>query len=48
MSSLSIVLPAYNEEENAAAAVKEVAAVARQLGIEYEIILVNDGSRRRS
>ncbi|MGD8793518.1 MAG: glycosyltransferase family 2 protein [Anaerolineae bacterium] len=45
MPSLSIVLPAYNEEENAAAAVEEVAAVARGLGLEHEIILVNDGSR---
>lgn len=48
MSSLSIVLPAYNEEENAAAAVEEVSAVARQLGMDYEIILVNDGSRDRT
>jgi glycosyltransferase involved in cell wall biosynthesis len=45
MPSLSIVLPAYNEEENAAAAVEEVAAVARGLGLDHEIILVNDGSR---
>lgn len=44
MSSLSIVLPAYNEEANVANAVEEVSAVARRLGIEYEIILVNDGS----
>jgi len=43
--SLSIVLPAYNEEQNAAAAVEEVSAVARDLGIDYEIILVNDGSK---
>jgi len=46
--SLSIVLPAYNEEQNAAAAVEEVSAVARDLGIDYEIILVNDGSRDRT
>ncbi|MBN1659130.1 MAG: glycosyltransferase family 2 protein [Anaerolineae bacterium] len=48
MQSLSIVLPAYNEEENAAAAVKEVSAVAQGLGIDYEIILVNDGSADRT
>jgi glycosyltransferase involved in cell wall biosynthesis len=48
MTSLSIVLPAYNEEANVAAAVKEVAAVAQTLGLDYEIILVNDGSRDRT
>lgn len=46
--SLSVVLPAYNEEENAANAVEEVFAVAQQLGVDYEIILVNDGSTDRT
>jgi glycosyltransferase involved in cell wall biosynthesis len=46
--SLSIVLPAYNEEENAASAVEEVSAVAQQLDVDYEIILVNDGSADRT
>jgi glycosyltransferase involved in cell wall biosynthesis len=48
VQSLSIVLPAYNEEENAAAAVEEVSAVAEGLGVDYEIILVNDGSADRT
>ena len=48
MPSLSIVLPAYNEEENVAHAVEEVATVAQQLGVDYEIILVNDGSKDRT
>jgi glycosyltransferase involved in cell wall biosynthesis len=48
MSSLSIVLPAYNEEENVAAAVEEVSDVAQRLGMAYEIILVNDGSTDRT
>ncbi len=48
MSSLSIVLPAYNEEKNAENAVKEVSAVAQGLGMDYEIILVNDGSADRT
>lgn len=48
MSSLSIVLPAYNEAENVAGAVKEVSGVAQQLGTDYEIILVNDGSSDRT
>jgi glycosyltransferase involved in cell wall biosynthesis len=48
MNSLSIVLPAYNEEENVASAVEEVSATAQQLGVDYEIILVNDGSTDRT
>ena len=48
MSSLSIVLPAYNEEENVEAAVEQVSAVTQKLGIDYEIILVNDGSADRT
>jgi glycosyltransferase involved in cell wall biosynthesis len=46
--SLSIVIPAYNEEANVVAAVEEVSRVAQTLDIDYEIILVNDGSRDRT
>jgi len=48
MSSLSIVLPAYNEEANVERAVEQVSRVARELGMDYEIILVNDGSADRT
>ena len=48
MTSLSIVLPAYNEEANVVAAVEEVSRVAQTLGLKYELILVNDGSRDRT
>lgn len=48
MSGLSIVLPAYNEEENVEAAVEHVSEVAQQLDRDYEIILVNDGSSDRT
>ncbi len=48
MNSLSIVIPAYNEEANIRTTVAEVEAVARGLGMDYEIILVNDGSRDRT
>ena len=41
-------MPAYNEEANVAAAVEEVSSVAHTLGVDYEIILVNDGSRDRT
>ncbi len=45
MLSLSIVIPAYNEAADLAAAVDEVSAGARRLGLPYEIIVVKDGSR---
>ena len=48
MPGLSIVLPAYNEEANVASAVEKVSTVAQQLGMDYEIILVNDGSTDRT
>ena len=48
MSSLSVVLPAYNEEANVESAVEGVSSVAQQLGMDYEIILVNDGSTDRT
>ncbi len=44
MRSLSIVIPAHNEEPNVAGTICEVSDVAKQLGIDYEILVVNDGS----
>lgn len=46
--SLSVVIPAYNEEANVAAAVERVSQVMQASGLDYEIILVNDGSRDRT
>ncbi len=43
-SSISIVLPAYNEEDNIVKTVDQARNVLRDLGIPYEIIVVNDGS----
>ncbi|HST22688.1 MAG TPA: glycosyltransferase family 2 protein [Blastocatellia bacterium] len=48
MTSLSVVIPAYNEEANIKSSLDEVSAVAQALGIEHEIILVNDGSTDRT
>jgi glycosyltransferase involved in cell wall biosynthesis len=48
MLSLSIVLPAYNEEANVESAVNEVSTTAQKLGLDYEIVLVNDGSTDRT
>jgi glycosyltransferase involved in cell wall biosynthesis len=48
MRSLSIVIPAYNEEPNVGAALEHVSGVMEALNIDYEILLVNDGSRDRT
>jgi len=48
MYSLSIVFPAYNEEANVESAVQEVSSLMQQSGMDYEIILVNDGSTDRT
>ena len=45
MPSLSIVIPAYNEAANVVPAIEDIAQVAQDLKVDYEIILVNDGSR---
>ena len=48
MPYLSVFLPAYNEEPNVRRAVEGVHAVADTLGLDYEIIVVNDGSADRT
>ncbi|MEA2690857.1 MAG: hypothetical protein QOJ16_244, partial [Acidobacteriota bacterium] len=45
---LSIVVPLYNEEESVDALHAEVSGAASKLGIEYEILYVDDGSRDRT
>jgi glycosyltransferase involved in cell wall biosynthesis len=44
-AGLSIVLPAYNEAANIRAAVEKGLAVGSALATEYEVIVVDDGSR---
>ncbi len=44
MVSVSIVIPAYNEAKNLRRTVDHVSTIAESLAMEYEIILVNDGS----
>ena len=41
---LSVVIPLYNEEESIDSAVQEVLDVLRTLPLDFELILVNDGS----
>jgi glycosyltransferase involved in cell wall biosynthesis len=45
---LSLVIPVYNEEEVLPFLLPSLAPVLDKLGCDYEIILINDGSRDRS
>src|SRR5437867_1527173 len=44
VETLSVVLPAFNEEANIDRVVRDVAAYLDALPIDYEILPVNDGS----
>lgn len=41
---LSLVMPAYNEEKNIRAVIGRADYVAKQIGLRYELIVVDDGS----
>jgi len=45
---LSIVVPLYNEELNIEPLLAEIAQAMRPSGIQYELLLVDDGSRDRT
>ena len=42
---LSLIVPCYNEQEALPCFYKEVTAVLAEMGCEYELLFVNDGSR---
>lgn len=44
MNKLSVILPAYNEQENIALAIKRISKVLEEADIPFELIFVNDGS----
>jgi len=44
LSSLSIAMPAFNEEANIAATVLDAASAAKKVADEYEIVVVDDAS----
>lgn len=48
LDSLSIFMPAYNEEGNIATTIIDARNSAKQLAKTYEIIVVDDGSRDRT
>ncbi|MCW5821330.1 MAG: glycosyltransferase family 2 protein [Cyanobacteria bacterium TGS_CYA1] len=45
---LSVVIPMYNEEAGAAECVRRVDKVVSEMGCQYELIFVNDGSRDKT
>jgi len=45
---LSVVIPAYNEEENLPTLYARLTATLAPLGLDYEIVFVNDGSQDRT
>ena len=45
MPSISVVLPAWNEEHNIATAIQQAVTALEGIGADYEIIVVDDGSR---
>ena len=45
MALLSIVLPAYNEEQNIANTAEVLSGLLSENGIEYELVFISDGSR---
>ncbi len=42
--SISIVVPVFNEEENAEPLVRSIAHAVRPLGLPFELVIVDDGS----
>ena len=48
MTDLSVVIPVYNEEENLPLLWPELRGVLEPLGLAFEVIFVDDGSRDRS
>ena len=43
--ALSIVVPLYNEEANVHALYQRLRAVVEGMGVSYEFVFINDGSR---
>jgi glycosyltransferase involved in cell wall biosynthesis len=48
LKSLSVFFPCYNEEKNVEESVRKTKAVMSEIADDYEIILVNDGSRDKT
>lgn len=48
VTEISVVLPAFNEQPNIERVVRDVDRYLQSSGLDYEIVVVNDGSRDRT
>ncbi len=48
LTSLSLVFPCYNEEANVGTMIEQAVKVGEDYGVDYEVVVVDDGSRDRS
>lgn len=48
MKGISVIIPAYNEEENIETVIKRSLAALEKTSLPYEVIVVNDGSSDRT
>ena len=48
MPSISVCMPAYNEEQNLPGMIADVVSVMRARGGDFEIVVTNDGSKDRT
>lgn len=46
--SVTFIVPCYNEEQNAASTVATVQQIAKERGVDYQIVLVDDASSDRT
>lgn len=45
LKSLSVFMPAFNEEDSIASTVENAVKVLKTLGVDWEILVINDGSK---
>jgi len=48
MNKLSVVIPAYDEEQRIAKTLADVAQFLSRQSYEYEILVINDGSKDKT
>ncbi|MHA1225632.1 MAG: glycosyltransferase family 2 protein [Candidatus Hodarchaeales archaeon] len=46
--SISVVIPAYNEEHNLSFVLEDIRDILNKIGLPYEIVVVNDGSQDKT
>ena len=48
LTSLSVFFPCYNEASNVGTMIEQAAQVGNEYGIDYEVVVVDDGSSDNS